>query len=170
MNAGYGYAITVVPKWEGLPIQVLQDKQGNWVMFDVGLALANRGKGIARDIYMNCTVSGVGPYLEVQREATDKRFSGGHAFGFITNLISSGDFRLAPEGFIQPIVLHVKMKPPFNAPFSIGLSVGAEGQMPMKGTISRTEEELAFLYKEVMAGRSDSFMERFLKVDTDRSQ
>lgn len=203
-NGDKGFVVMIVPKFEGLPIQVLNDakfymragdsfipilhsiltgmfgrrpnpdvilqftvnpesldKEG-YINFSVGLLLRNRGKGIARDVFINGYVfSQGGDSNQVGWRLNDKNFSGYKIFnGF--NFISKADLRLAPEQNCQPVIYEFKFKPPFNKDLYIEFTVGAEGQAPNKLQMKTKKEEITQAYNLFVKDNKSKFAEKIL--------
>lgn len=203
-NSNEGFVVTSIPKYEGLPIQVIANVKGKGrffmragdsfvdipqpilsgmfgrrpnpkltirfrmgedsvkmmdngvVKFNFGILITNTGKGIARDIFINCYIFGINADFELK----DKRFSGSFPWvGF--NLISEPNYRLGPGQTIEPIACHYELKPPFEKDVTTDITVGAEGQVPTHLEKIITKERIEETYVKYKSREIDN--EKFAK-------
>jgi len=179
-----GYVVTVIPKYEGLPIQVSNDYKfymrsgesfvgiphailsgmfgrrpnpgmaihflkddrnikvdGRELSFIIGILVENKGKGIARDTYLNLYGFSKGDRIRVSYEQMSENFEGNIYFWRGYYLISKPDLRIAPEQGLRVVNVTVSMIPPFEDVFELEILVGAEGQMPENTAISISTDE-----------------------------
>lgn len=163
-----GYIITLIPKSNSAPHQMLPDKKyfiragsdfvptphdvlsgmfgrrpqphvfhhfstgipdliDNVLKIGIGISIHNEGPGIASDIYCTCLsqhLPGVNSKMKFETPDTTN-WSGNFAFGMQISTISAPGFRLPPGGFVQPLIIHLYLKPEFNNNLKISGSVGA---------------------------------------------
>lgn len=203
-----GYVVVVIPKYEGLPIQVINGYQffmragdsfvhishgiltgmfgrrpnpnvtimftisdnepvleDNFIVFSVGIQLVNIGKGIAKDIFINCSVFGLGDPSKIGLQYRDHNFNGYDIFGTGFNFMSKQGFKMAPEQRIQPLIYSFKLKPQFKQDLTLQFTVGAEGQIPNKKEITINKEELTEMYNLFTKNNNFKFIEKLLGKD-----
>jgi len=141
---------------------------GDSIKFSFGIHIANRGMGIARDIFLNYYIFGINEKIEIMSELKDSRFEGVKVFGMGMNLISSPSLRMASEQRLQPIVLRCKFEPPFSEDITIKIMAGSEGQPPSRFEVTTTKDELQKMYDDFMDNPSFNFAGRFLKLKTEQ--
>jgi hypothetical protein len=119
---------------------------------NLGLQLANGGRGIASDIFMNIIVLssiGGGCSLSVQPNDTNN-WAVWNAFSVKFTAISKTELRLPPEGLLQPFTLMLQLAPPFEKDLEIKGICGC-GQSPsFNFTIKNTVSNLEKLYYEYL--------------------
>ncbi len=191
-NTSKGYVVTSIPKYEGLPIQVIANVKGKGrffmrtgdsfidipqpilagmfgkrpnpelvirfrtgeedvkltddqtIRFSFGLVITNKGKGIAKDIFINCYSFGSKTNFELK---DFNNFSG--TFPWVgLNLISNINFRMAPGQTIEPVAYYYEFKPPFEKDLIIDITVGAEGQVPNQIEKKINKEVLKEVYSK----------------------
>lgn len=136
----------------------------NSIQCTVGIQLVNGGKGIARDIFLNCLIFPPGDSSEISYEFNDPNFDAYKVFGVGVNLISKDGFRLAPGQRVQPLVLNFLLKPPFKD-FSFNLTVGAEGQSPYEHESTLSCSELTEMYNNCLLSKNKKFSAELLKMN-----
>ena len=193
-----GFVVMVVPKFEGLPIQVVNSKlfymragdsfaplphsilsgmfgrrpnpeiilqfifspesldEEKCINCSIGLFLRNKGKGMAKDVFVNSLIhSSGGENCQIGWQMNDNKFSGYDMFRRGSNLMSNNSFRLAYGQGVQPIVYTFKFKPPFSEDLKLDFTVGAEGQAPNQLEIRTKKEDLAKAYDLFVANKTD---------------
>jgi len=117
------------------------------VGFKIGVMLTNRGPGIARDVFLNVVVwPPEGPSEVSYSFPVPADWQGGVVLQNRAQIISKDHVKLAPEAIITPLVILVKLQPPFLTPFVFELSYGHGGSPTTKveGRTMHGELELAF--------------------------
>jgi len=138
--------------------------EDGYITFSIGIQIVNDGMGIARDVYLNTYMFGVGENHSVATEITNTHFTGYQVFGIGLNMIAKPSLILAPEQRIQPLAYHCKFKPPFEEDIILQIMTGAEGQPPYRFEAIQTKEEMGKLYQEYLNNPGAfCFAERFLK-------
>ncbi len=146
------------------------------LLLSIGFQIANDGKGIARDSYLNVEMwSSPGPSCEITFEITDRQhWIATFAFGVKLAVISTPDFRLAPHNIIQPIVLNARIQPPFNKNMKIVLKCGCDGAPAFDGELVSSPEQMSDAYAQ-MVGASDlnnshDFVGRFFGIPSQEAR
>jgi hypothetical protein len=98
---------------------VHEEPRGTIVSFDVGFLLTSRGPGLARGLYFSLTALAPEGGSEIGFEPGNRaEWTGNSAlFGLRIGLVAKETFRLAPEAVTQPLLLHVRLAPPFVSDF-----------------------------------------------------
>ena len=204
-NSNKGFIITIIPKYEGLPIQVIDGyqfymrsgdsfipiphgiltgmfgkrpnphlivyfmipeennvvKENNALKFSFGVGIQNKGKGIARDIFLNCYSFGS---VTTRFELKDQQNFMGYWVLAGFNLISKPEFRMGPEQNANPVVYYCMLKPPFKDGLIFEFLVGADGQVPSKLEIKKSKEELESLYNSFINDSNFKLVENLLNI------
>ncbi|MBL0074832.1 MAG: ATP-binding protein [Rhodocyclaceae bacterium] len=103
--------------------------ENDCLCISVGLAVHNEGPGIASDVFSLCRIESMpGTNCTANIETTDTRNWVGHMeFARQVSLISAAGYRLPPGATAQPLVIHLKFKPPFEDELRIFGRVGGSG-------------------------------------------
>ncbi len=121
------------------------------ITFDVGLAVHNRGPGIARDIFL--TLLGLSIPCAVGslafQHGDSKIWTGTKFLGVHMSYLSNHNIRLAPDSYLMPCSLLFKISPPFTSDLHIKGTVGCEGGMPHSFSFENTRERVEAAYKTV---------------------
>lgn len=209
-NSNEGFVISIIPKYEGLPIQVIANikgkgrffmragdsfidiphpilagmfgkrpnphliiyftipkenknlvKENNALKFSFGVCIQNKGKGIARDIFLNCYSFG---NVTTSFELKDQQNFMGYWVLAGFNLISKPEFRMGPEQNANPVVYHCMLKPPFKDGLVFEFLVGADGQVPRKLEIKKSKKELETLYNSFIKDTNFKLVENLLNI------
>lgn len=125
------------------------------VSVDCGICLYNDGPGIARDAYVVVTVLSVpGPVCTASYERSDpSNWSGGMTFGIRISLVTNDGFRIAPETFVQPLVLRVEFRPPFERDLKVNILAGCDGSKPYRGEWTSSRERINEAFCDVLERR-----------------
>lgn len=117
-----------------------------------GLMLVNSGPGIAADLFANLMVlSHPGPNCEIAFDRPDATNWGGiWSFGRQMSLISQPGYRLPPDSYVQPLIIHMKVSPPFDAPFRIKGIVGAGTSVPHRLELRQEPQRIQAIFDEFM--------------------
>jgi hypothetical protein len=112
--------------WSIAPAHLVETTGKQWAAeFDLGFMLGSHGPGVARDLYVNVQVipprGGSTAAIVIQDKLN---WSGHHAFGRITNIVSNDNFKLAPQAFVQPIIFKLSFVPPFDSDLFYDITFG----------------------------------------------
>ncbi len=123
---------------------------GHDLIFKYGIVITNKGPGIARDLYFSCmTMNAIGSNTQVSWELTDKvNWTGNFSFGRQISIISNVDVRLPPECHLQPLVLNIKLTPPFDSSLEVKGSVGCGGAPSYKLEIDTPVVRVTEIYEQ----------------------
>lgn len=131
--------------------------EDNGVVCSVGILVRNQGPGIASDIFVNLLVfSHPGDRCELNFDQTDRtNWSGIWSFGRHISLISQPSYRLPPEAHVQPIVMNLRLTPPFTEPIHIEGMAGTGTSPPYRFKLHQTPEKLTEIYSKFMSSYKD---------------
>lgn len=112
----------------------LKSGSRNPIEHRLGLVLKNAGRGIARDIFANVTVSLPGPNCQLGLD------EGSHSRDWITNvamgrfvhIICKPEVRIAPGGMQMPVQILFILCPPFDASLRLSWLIGCDGGVPFE--------------------------------------
>ena len=137
----------VFPNYVLSPPTVTEDR----VSVACGIAVCNQGPGMARDIYAVATVpSQPGPNCRISMEVPDRaNWTGNTAFGVRLSLASNDDYKIPPESFAQPIILHVDFLRPFDSDLRVQILVGCDGSAPSRDEWVNSHESIAEAFEAV---------------------
>lgn len=149
------------------------------IKFEVGFLIRNQGPGIAKDPFINVMVySAAGENCDLGFKASDlKNWTGQFSFGRHMSLIGKPSIRLAPESYLQPLVMTALLAPPFSEAIRIEGICGCGNAPPSRFTIENTPEKIEKVYKEFVEkdkkgklNRKDrhKFVEDILKVQASK--
>jgi len=115
--------------WMAEPPQVkptTTGSPGHRVSFTAALMILNRGRGIARDVYLNYQLfpPGAPTRIYAKQEASD--WTGQTVAGMVMTLMSPSGFRLAPGGLVVPVSVTFDLEPPFDSHLTFRLSYGCD--------------------------------------------
>ncbi len=122
------------------------------IHIQLGIMITNEGPGIASDLFLNATIAkAFGDNSKLYFDPIDPAdWRSQFAFGIILHVISKKDFRLAPDSFVQPVIINAVIKPPFESGLRINITCGC-GQSPSyKFTLESSKEEIENAYKDYM--------------------
>jgi hypothetical protein len=108
-------------------ILAIPSMRDNCLEIAIGLMVHNEGPGIASDIFAICRNESVpGGKCDVNIEVPDKiNWSGNYGFNGQVSLISVPGYRLPPGSGAQPMIIKLKLEPPFDNELRIFGRVGA---------------------------------------------
>jgi hypothetical protein len=92
----------------------------------LGPIIRNHGVTVARDVYVNFSLSIPGPQCMAEVTKREQAFNFWESIGG-WHLISNDQYRLAPGGMVTPFALTLYLRPPFQAPLDYELSFGCSG-------------------------------------------
>lgn len=118
--------------------------EGIHVKTSIGIALHNDGPGIAADLFLNVGLrSHPGPNCQFEFETPDNQnWSGTWAFQSRVSLICKAGYRLPPESQVMPLILKVRIAPPFEADLDISGMAGAGGAPPYRFEFHQSRDKL----------------------------
>lgn len=121
----------------------------------IGLMVHNEGPGIASDIFAICRNESLpGARCDLSMEIPDKtNWTGNYGFNRQLSLIGIPEYRLPPGSSSQPMILKLKLEPPFEEELRIFGRVGAgesrRYDFYIKGTAELVKQQYdEFLRKE----------------------
>jgi hypothetical protein len=130
------------------PAKVLEDQ----ITFELGILIRNQGPGIATDLYLNLIfLEGGAGGARITFEVPEDSWSGRRSFGIHTSLISRPDLRLPPEAFVQPLLLNVNLRAPFESGIRGEGMVGAGQSPPSRFQFKKSRASLGRLHNEILA-------------------
>jgi hypothetical protein len=96
---------------------------------DLGLLLFNNGPGIAENLFANVLIESLpGDNCSAGfRNPDANAWFGNFSFGRQLSLILRDGLRLPPQARLQPTIIEIEFKPPFDAPLRISGCCGASG-------------------------------------------
>jgi hypothetical protein len=117
---------------------------------EVGFVVRNGGPGIATDLFMNLMIFSYGGSSEIALQPSDQaRWSGTSSFGNRhISLITNPGVRLPPEAQMQPLVLHLRLIPPFTNVLRVEYLMGASNSPPYRMEFQTPAEKLAKIYSD----------------------
>ena len=99
--------------------------------FDLGFMLGSHGPGMARDLYVNVKMlPPTGGSVFALSIPDQRNWTGHHAFGVLTNIVSVDGFKLAPGAQVQPLIFKASVIPNFERGLRYEISFG-HGDTPM---------------------------------------
>ena len=152
------------------PVKIIENAPDDkFVELSVGLLVANKGPAIARDIYLHVKIVLPGNRCEASFNHMDNNFIGYNLFGMWVSVISKDGFKVAPEAFVQPIILSFRLRPPFEKNLFIEEVLGCEGSPITKIITDQPPEEIKVLYNEFIGTTPDQeesmeFVKKLLKI------
>lgn len=122
--------------------------EGNAICAQLGFIVRNGGPGIATDLFLNVMVWSQGGNSEIGLQPGDQtRWTGTVAFeNRHISLVTNPGIRLPPEAQMQPIVLYLRLIPPFTKELSIEFLMGAGSSVPYRGKFTTKPEDLEKFY------------------------
>lgn len=108
----------------------------------IGFMIHNEGPGVAEDVFANIQVNRLyGDNCTVKFEGPDPAdWRASWSFGRHLSLISRGDLKLPPGGFLQPVIMNIVIGPPFERDLNITGLVGASSSPPFEILIRNSRE------------------------------
>ena len=79
-------------------------------------------------------------------------WTGNTAFGVSLSLASKEDYKIPPESFAQPIILHVDFLRPFDSDLRVQILVGCDGSAPSRDQWVNSHESIAEAFEAVRKG------------------
>lgn len=124
-------------------LDVRQAAGNTTIEIESTLAVANRGRSIARDLYANVFAIPPGPACAITLELRSDDWQLRGIAGNVWNVLSEPGFRLAPGAAASIAVLRIRLNPPFDRAFVLQMEVGCEGAEPLSWRHSLTEDEVS---------------------------
>jgi Putative DNA-binding domain len=113
------------------------------IHFELGLLMANQSSAIANNIFLHTKIFPPKGQNKVNVQITDTNFTAYMIFGgVLISVMSKNDFRLPPEGMVQPIVLGFALFPPFDEGLSFEQTWGCEGAPVENKIVNLSKDEL----------------------------
>ena len=124
---------------------------GDAIECSVGIIIRNEGPGIASDLFVNLLVVSF-PWdpSSLALVPTSDNWTTTWSFGRDMSLISKPGYRLPPEALAQPLLLNLRIEPPFKHPATVRGMVGAGGTTPSRFTWHVEPQEIRIAYSEFM--------------------
>ncbi len=123
------------------------------VLCKIGFLITNDGMGIARDTFFTAEVHSIPSKACIAGfEYTEERenWIGNFAFDYKLSIICKPDYRIAPRSYSQPIIFHLRLKPPLDSNLKIVLKCGCEGGEHFDYVIYNTPENILSCYHEMI--------------------
>lgn len=139
----------------------------------IGLLLVNSGQGIARDTFLNAEIHNLpGQDCEAWFEILDKKnWEANFAFAHKLGMICNENLRIQPRGFVQPVILHVNLRPPFNEDIKIALECGCDNAEFISSVLHNSPDNVLECYNEIIDSDLANSQELIIKLlgfkDTD---
>lgn len=105
----------------------------NGVMVEFGITMRNNGRGIGRDLFVNCETHLPGKNCRMvlsEQVAEVANWDITVGFGYATMAIAKPHIRLPPGGMRMPLVFELLLVKPFSELFSVQIQAGCEGTRP----------------------------------------
>ena len=95
------------------------------IEFSLGLTLSSWGPGIAKDLYVNLTLTTPKGLSQGSVSFPDQQNWRGHqSYGVVFSIISIPEFRLSPNMIAHPLVINLHFEEPFESEFYYKISYG----------------------------------------------
>jgi hypothetical protein len=126
------------------------------IQIGITLILANKGPGLARDLFANVKFTVPGPNCESWYEPPDENWIQQRTrVEQWQSIVSKDGFKLAPESHVPSIDLSMVLFPPFADQLWIQLSYGCEGSSTNIIELSKGAADVNRLYNEYINGSRD---------------
>lgn len=136
------------------------------LILEIGIVIANGGRGIARDIFFNATaIDLIGENCTISWQPLDQNWTGNLGFGRIINIIANEGVRLPPKAFHIPILLRIELKPPFSEDLRIDASIGCTDSPLWNFSIKNTNSNIETEYERFFQLLQDGQLTEELKAD-----
>jgi hypothetical protein len=134
--------------------------EGGVISFDVGIAVHNRGPGIARDIFLTlmCTSMPCAVGSLVFDSGDLENWIAVKFLGVHMSYLSKPMVRLAPDSYLMPVQLCFRISPPFTSDLDIAGTIGCEGGMPTSFQLHNTGERVERAYNGIVNAKSLSLL------------
>lgn len=122
--------------------------RGNELCITFGLAIHNKGPGIASDVFCTCLMHYLpGNNSQMRFETPDRvNWTGSFEFGRQASLISAPGYRLPPGANAQPLIIHLSLIPPFDGVLKISGTVGSGESRRFEFLIERNAQVIQQQY------------------------
>lgn len=143
--------------------------QGRYMQIDTSFLIHNEGPGIAYDLFFNIMVHyqpGAQCVINM-KSINDGCWVCWNTVGRQFSMISQPHIRLAPESYIDSMVMEILLQPPFDSPLHIEGICGSGGAPPYKFSLVRNQSEVEGIYNEFIQ-RSQSLTENELNDFSER--
>jgi hypothetical protein len=122
--------------------------EGKAICAQLGFIVRNGGPGIATDLFLNVMIWSQGGNSEIALQPADQtRWAGSIAFeNRHMSLVTNPGIRLPPEAQMQPVVLHIRLIPPFTKELCVEFLMGAGSSIPHRGKFTTKAEDLEKVY------------------------
>ena len=116
-----------------------------------GIAIHNEGPGIASDIFSICRFDSIPSAGNAYSIETPDRtnWTGMCEFDSKISLISVAGYRLPPLANVQPLIVHLGLKPPFDSELKIFVSAGCGQSRRYDFIINQTAQVIAEQYERL---------------------
>lgn len=158
--------------WDISPPTIVSIPPGKkGIEINFGIQIGSHGPGLARDLYISLDF--LRPKGGSQAWITPDKlnWTGTFNFGRITQLVSNGAFKLAPQSFATPIIIKLVLARPFESDLSCKLVFGHEGSPTRKveksvnrELIDKAFDEYLGMAADQLEGNTSRAMETFLGI------
>lgn len=123
---------------------------GEKIKIEVGFLIANKGPGIASDLFLNILILSIpGDNCKIYFNNVDtNNWEGNFSFGINLSLISKINLRSPPESKLQPCVMNFYLAPPFLKKLKIDCICGCGQSSSLKFLIERDTAFIENLYND----------------------
>ena len=126
------------------------------IHFGLDLLLANKGAGIARDLFSNVKLTTPGANCQHWFKPSDDNWIRQRTLiGQFHNVVSKDGFKLAPESLAYSAGVELVLVPPFSQQLWIELSCGCDGSPTDMVILGKSAAEVQRLYEEHLASSKD---------------
>jgi hypothetical protein len=158
--------------WAIQPVEIVHGKQSEFAFeIKLGLNLSSWGPGLARDIYVNLTLLTPKGLSSAAITLPDKQnWRGYRSYGILFNLISTPEFKLAPEMLAHPLVINLHLEEPFEKDLYCKIIFGCSESAPKKIESRTSPKEIQEAIKEFLDNREDpdankQFIKKVFKIE-----
>jgi hypothetical protein len=135
-------------------------KQDGSIHVGLGFALANKGPGIARELYVNAKFFPPRGGSEVKFQTLDEtNWTGRFALDHLLNLISTDSYKLAPGGVAEPFSIELYLRPPFASDLFYEITFGHQNWPTLKLAATTQLVTIADAYIRFTAGLGEPHAE-----------
>jgi Putative DNA-binding domain len=125
---------------------------GQVIKMNVDFVLANKGPGIAKDMFLTVKTLEIPKSCEAAFVLPNSgEWHSQMSLGIFYSVICRSDIRLPPDASVTTASMNLSLKPPFEKRLHISLGAGASGCPTQRCTVNVEKEELDRLYDEYVS-------------------
>jgi len=126
------------------------------IRFELDVFLANKGPGIARDLFANVKVAMPGANCHLQFKPPDENWIQQRTpVSQLHSIVSKDGFKLAPESLVHSAGVVMVLAPPFSQQLWLELSCGCDGSQTNVVVLGKSAAEVQRLYEVHLASTKD---------------